>query len=110
MNERYLTKEMVDMNPSLIPPHPPIRVGLCFKEQLNEETLKMQQEETEKQLLNFATNLDPGSKEDLYQGTAFIIFEKSADMYAILSAFEIAPIKRFWIWFKKLFSCCFKQE
>jgi uncharacterized membrane protein YidH (DUF202 family) len=55
--------------------------------------------------------MKPESKDDLYFGTAFIVFEKPIDVYYVLEAYERSPLSRLWRFImRKLFCCCISKE
>jgi len=57
-------------------------------------------------LLEFEKNLAPGTKEDLFLGTAFIVFEKPLDVYHVLDHFDDSPFSKFWRFLRRIFNCC----
>lgn len=62
-------------------------------------------------MLEFEQNLAPGTKEELYIGTAFIVLKTQRDLQTIVNFYDSSLLLRFFNYLKGLLcGCCIDKE
>ncbi|CDW71822.1 phage head-tail family partial [Stylonychia lemnae] len=92
---------------------PPLRIktGLCKSETITLEQINKQIQEVSDQMTEFDANLAPGTKEELYIGTAFIILESQKDLQLMINLQDDSLFSLIFSWINHLFcSCCQNKE
>lgn len=75
MKDRGLTKEALQKDKTIEVPPLKIKAGLCKSKVLSLEEIQKSIDKAQKEMMDFEQNLAPGTKDDLYIGTAFIVLK-----------------------------------
>eukprot|EP00347_Sterkiella_histriomuscorum_P022863 403336874 len=111
MQDRGLTRDKIQQDRSIEVPPLRIQTGICKSYTITLEQINKSIEKAQKEMIDFEQNLAPGSKEDLYIGTAFIVLQTQRDQQTLINLYDDSIWTRLTQWISNKFcSCCGDQE
>lgn len=84
--EQGLDPKVVKEQPDLVPPPPPVNVGICKKIELQMEEIENDIIDLKEKIQKWEENLSVDTSINLYNGVAFIVFQKPTHAHAVLNS------------------------